>query len=392
MFYIDLTHSLEWNIFLFSRYMYRSSFFLTTTLIGTMVALVQPMTQAKSSVEVGRIAKAITVEIKQNNSDRVGSGILLQKQGKAYTVLTAGHVVESGVLFTIKTSDGQVHQAIFGSVRSAGSRIDLAVLKFRSSNNYTLAKIGTSNSLEELSPIYVAGFPYASYAIAAGTINITKGEVVGNASQGNDRGYSLIYSNITRPGMSGGPVLNEAGELVAIHGQGDRDGKTGEGEKTGRNLGIVVERFAKVALAMGVQLDQRVAALPQSLGLNASDYFLRGFVKEENSDYEGAIADYNQVIALNPKYSSNVYYRRGRLKDTLNNIQGALLDYNQAILLDKKNPYAYHSRALLKKNNLNDRAGAIQDFRQAARLYRERGDKFFLAIVNSDLKNLGTTE
>jgi hypothetical protein len=40
------------------------------------------------------------------------------------------------------------------------------------------------------------------------------------------------------------------------------------------------------------------------------------FVKEENSDDEGAIADYNQVIslqersanALNPKYSSNVYF------------------------------------------------------------------------------------
>jgi hypothetical protein len=44
--------------------MYRSSWFLTAALVGTNVALVQQVAGAKSAVEVGRIAKAITVEIK----------------------------------------------------------------------------------------------------------------------------------------------------------------------------------------------------------------------------------------------------------------------------------------------------------------------------------------
>ncbi len=349
------------------------SWSLVSILIGTNTVLLQPLAIAKSTVEVGRIAKAITVEIKQVGSSNVGSGILLQKQGAVYTVLTAGHVLlDSGAVFNLKTSDGQVHQAITGSVRSSGNNIDLAVLKFRSNKNYVVAKIGTSNSLEIGMQIYVAGFPKPTKTIESGTFNFTKGEVIGIANKGNDSGYSLIYSNVTFRGMSGGPVLNDAGELVAIHGQGDRDDEnvsaSGIGEKTGRNLGIVVERFGTVALNMGVQLDQPIAALPQNQTLNAADYLLGGKYKEKLNDYRGALADYNRAIALNPKYFE-AYSIRARLKDwRLNDGQGALIDYNQAIALNPKYSEAYFGRARLKDWHLNDGQGALIDYNQAIEL------------------------
>jgi Trypsin-like peptidase domain/TPR repeat len=372
--------------------MRRSSLFLTAALMGTTMALIQPVVSAKSAVEVGRIATAVTVEIKEIGKIRAGSGILLQHQGDVYTVLTAGHVVENGAAFTLRTSDGQVHKSITNSIKLSGNNIDLGVLKFRTTKNYTLAKIGASKSLEALSPIYVAGFPESTYAIEAGTLNITKGEVVGNATKGNTKGYSLIYSNITFRGMSGEPVLDEAGELVAIHGQGDRDGKEGEGEKTGRNLGIVVERFGTVALAMGIQLNQRVAILPQGQALNASDYFLRALRKDESGNYNDAIADFNQAIAINPKYS-DAYNNRAILKDgKLNDIQGALADLNQAIAINPKYSNAYNNRAGLKYLKLNDRAGAIQDLRQAAQLYREQGNTQNLQIAIRNLQHLGAAE
>jgi tetratricopeptide (TPR) repeat protein len=346
------------------------SWSLVTILIGANTFALQPLAVSKSTVEIGRIAKVITVEIKQVGTSTVGSGILLQKQGAVYTVLTAGHVVlDSRAVFNLKTSDGQVHQAITGSVRSSGNNIDLAVLKFRSNNNYVVAKIGTSNSLEIGMQIYVAGFPKPTKTIESGTFNFTKGEVIGIANKGNNQGYSLIYSNVTFKGMSGGPVLNDAGELVAIHGQGDRDDEnvsaSGIGEKTGRNLGIVVERFGTVALSMGVQLDQSVAALPQNQTLNAADYLLRGKYKEEKlNDYQGALTDYNQAITINPRYSE-AYVSRAFLKhNKFNDGQGALADLDQAIALNPRNALYYYNRSFLK-GQLGDSPGEIADCEQS---------------------------
>jgi tetratricopeptide (TPR) repeat protein/V8-like Glu-specific endopeptidase len=363
--------------------MNRAPWWLTGLWVGTNVVLMQQAVVAKSPQEVARVAKTITVAIKTVGTANVGSGILLQRQGDVYTVLTAGHVVnQPQAVFTIKTVDGQVHQAIAGSVRLPGSKLDLAVLKFRSSNQYTLVKIGTSNTLEELSPIYVAGFPAESTSkgevvIEDQTFMVTEGKVTGKATKGNEKGYSLVYSNITRPGMSGGPVLNEAGELVAIHGQGDRE-DDGNGGKTGLNLGIVVERFGAVEVALGLRSEQQIAALPPSTQLNATDYLVSGNDKYNQGDFPVALADYNQSIALDPK-NSKAYNSRGILKNVkLNDVQGALSDYNQSIILDPKNSKAYNNRGNLKNVKLNDVQGALSDYNQSIIL----DPKFSLAYNN----------
>jgi hypothetical protein len=79
--------------------------------------------------------------------------------------------------------------------------LDLAIVKFRSSRNYAVASVGASSSLESGVEIYVAGFPAATSTIGSGVFNFTKGEVTGNATNPNSKGYSLIYNSITLPGM-----------------------------------------------------------------------------------------------------------------------------------------------------------------------------------------------
>jgi formylglycine-generating enzyme required for sulfatase activity/predicted Ser/Thr protein kinase len=134
---------------------------------------------------------------------------------------------------------------------------------------------------------------------------------------------------------------------------------------------------------------------------DAKAYFDRAFLKEDNlKDFQGALADYNQAIALNPNYVlayhnrgvlkqnqfndpqgaladydraivfdpnyADAYSNRGLLKETkFNDIQGALADYNQAIVLDPNFAIAYSSRANLKKDNLNDFQGALADYDRA---------------------------
>jgi S1-C subfamily serine protease len=352
------------------------SWFLMATCFAAP-ALVQQIAMAKSPTEVGEVATAITVEMKSTSNGKVGSGILLQRQGDVYTVLTAAHVLKGSNFMTIKTADGITHRSLTRSMRQTGNGVDLATIKFQSSNRYQLAKIGTSNSLKLGSVIYVAGFPTSTFAIEAGILNFTKGEVIGNAVRGNSSGYSLLYSNITRSGMSGGPVLNENGELVAIHGQGDREGTNGDGDKTGRNLGIVVERFGRVAGVLGVQLSQTVAALPSNQSLNATDYLLKGNEKYDRQDFRGALADYSQAISLNSQFAS-AYNNRGNTKTKLNDYPGALADFNRAIAIDPREEDFYHNRGLLhgKFNKLRE---ALADFDQVismnernARTYNDR--------------------
>ncbi len=66
----------------------------------TLLVVTQQAVLAKTSREIGQIAQAITVNVpfvKQDSQGEIrsnGSGVLLQKNGDVYTVLTAAHVVK----------------------------------------------------------------------------------------------------------------------------------------------------------------------------------------------------------------------------------------------------------------------------------------------------------
>jgi S1-C subfamily serine protease len=71
--------------------------------LGSVAALVSfaPAAAAKSPAEVEQIAKAVSVEIRVDGTDsakptlreRVGSGVIVHRQGNLYTLVTNRHVV-----------------------------------------------------------------------------------------------------------------------------------------------------------------------------------------------------------------------------------------------------------------------------------------------------------
>jgi tetratricopeptide (TPR) repeat protein len=328
---------------------------------------------SNSAQDVAKIARAVSVKIQVDGTMGQGSGVILQKQGDLYTVLTTAHVVRRGRSFQLTTAiDNQSHPAISGSVKIAGSDLDLAVIQFRSRQNYAVAKVGDSTLLEVGMNAYLAGFPAA---ISESLWVFNSGTVTANGRRAMKDGYSLIYNTNTLPGMAGGGVFNQAGELVAIHGKGDR---SADGQKTGFNLGIPINRFSEAAKQLGVTVE--IAAVPTNAPPKADDFYLSGNSKYLAGNYQGAMTDYNLAIALNSKYAA-AYVRRGVLKDRqLNDLAGAMADYNQAIAIDPNNAEAYYWRSLLKKDKLNDSQGATADLEQAISLnpvykevYNDRG-------------------
>ena len=224
---------------------------LSPLLIGASIVLVQTQSAtAQSSSLIAKQAKQITVLIDSNNSK--GSGVIINKSGDNYTVLTAGHVVGREDKYEIITSDNQRHAV--KSVKKLPN-VDLAVVNFTNSNNqnYTPAKIGNSDTSSEGTTVYVAGFPKPTAAISESIYTFLDGRISANAAKPLREGYALVYTIDTLPGMSGGPVLNQRGELIGIHGRGDTTQNYQISEanpniiiKTGFNLGVPINTFKQL--------------------------------------------------------------------------------------------------------------------------------------------------
>ena len=98
----------------------------------------------------------------------------------------------------------------------------------------------------------------------------------------------------------------------------------------------------------------------------AEKYFTSGLKKHEQGDFEGAIADYNKAIELNPK-DVRAYYNRGVAKKTLKQYKEAIADYDKAIELNPEDAQAYYNRGNAK-HHLKQYKEAIADYDKAIEL------------------------
>jgi hypothetical protein len=185
----------------------------------TTLALVQYQpVSALTSEQVNDIAKPITVMI--GGLDGKGSGVIIAKNGSTYTVLTANHVVKKAGygLYEIITHDGQKYQ--MESAQSVG-KLDLALVRFTSSKNYPIAKIADSRTVKEGATVYNSGFPVPSISNSQQRIYFFLTSQITARGRGENLGYDLFLSGSPRPGMSGGPILNDQGEVIGIYGKAE---------------------------------------------------------------------------------------------------------------------------------------------------------------------------
>ncbi|PSB58847.1 tetratricopeptide repeat-containing S1 family peptidase, partial [Chamaesiphon polymorphus] len=315
-----------------------------------------------SASQVAQVAKAVTVEIKTPNS--VGSGVLVAKNSQGYTVLTAAHVVRDEQQYQLVAPDGRKYGIDRSKIKILPGA-DLALVSFVSTQAYRTVKVRQANAIAEGSTVYVGGFPLTTQTISKPLFNFTEGRVTASSKQPLQNGYGLVYTNLTLPGMSGGSVLNDQGELIAIHGRGDVEKSTTASTinpdvrvKTGFNLGILASVFVPLATQTGVKME--VATANNKITDLGGDALVSATVKLQTGDYQGALAELNRSIAANPKKAS-AYYMRSNVHQMLGDRPQVLADLNKAIELDTKNASAYYLRGNILYAN-QDFKGAAADF------------------------------
>ncbi|MDJ0714198.1 MAG: DUF2808 domain-containing protein [Prochloraceae cyanobacterium] len=220
--------------------------------VSAAVVLIQPQAiLALSAEQVNNIAKKVSVRIDGKNT---GSGVIIAREGDTYIAITNWHVVDRTGQYQIQTYDGQSHSISYDRVRKL-TGADLAVVYFTSGKEYPIAARGDSDRLIEGQRIYYAGYP-GSMRVGSRTYRFYSENIIGFLLDSDIQdGYELIYSGEAIPGMSGSPILDEQGRLIAIYGRADIDNVTGSPSL----YGILINTAEKLANRAGIKFNTSVA-------------------------------------------------------------------------------------------------------------------------------------
>jgi serine protease Do len=280
---------------IFNRYLIPICLTVTTVLIAPDRVDAAREARAILAREVGSIAKKTVIRIEASDGS-FGSGVIIGRAERGnkniYTILTAAHVIRTSnnsyrIVTPIPLDNLREKKKVTIDLDARSIKIlpdvDLAIVSFESDRTFATGTIGNSEYADEGSPVYVAGFPKPGKAIKRIALQFTGGMISSRLDESDNNpkernnGYDLAYTNITRVGMSGGPLFDAAGRIVGIHGQGDRNnqapgeetssGLTSE-EKTGFNLGVPIKTFLKFQPQVSTLVGATVDDSPVNYQLN----------------------------------------------------------------------------------------------------------------------------
>ena len=134
-----------------------------------------------------------------------GSGSIVSSSGH---ILTAAHVVADAVSITVITAQGTKKATVIRVDKSN----DLAVLKI-SDGTYSAMHVAPSRSIRLGQVVATIGFP--NVVIQGFSPKLTRGEISSLNGAGDDP-RSWQISAPVQPGNSGGPLLDENGNLIGV--------------------------------------------------------------------------------------------------------------------------------------------------------------------------------
>ncbi len=154
--------------------------------------------------------------ISQQESESVGSGIIISQNDSELLIVTNNHVVEGNKTLTVTFHD---EQSVEAQVKGTDSTRDLAVVAVplkdipeETMENIKVATLGDSDSLKVGEPAIAIGNALGyGQSVTSGIISATARSI-----DGFDGVYIQTDAAIN-PGNSGGALLNASGEVIGIN-------------------------------------------------------------------------------------------------------------------------------------------------------------------------------
>lgn len=224
---------MSWHIGMVTVFALAGSFLSLTTPVSSVqkppFSMVNLWT-GQEQIQLEQEARLITVKILSSpreigsNNRSLGSGVLFYKEDhknhltSTYGVITNNHVLQPGEApYSIQTYDGKIHRADLVATKKQLRGNDLALLEFAADPEY---KIPTKSNQQPAIGDWIisAGFPLKNSQSESGGFVIKDGKIQLLLDQALEGGYQIGFTNDVEKGMSGGPLLNSAGELIGING------------------------------------------------------------------------------------------------------------------------------------------------------------------------------
>lgn len=256
---------------------------ITATILG-----IGEKVLAKTPSQIAQVAIPVTVQINSLNGG--GSGVIVEKENKegtqVYTVLTANHVVKDvNLAYEVRTHTGQVYtvSSVKQFQKTEGDP-DLALVTFSSTEEYPVASLGDSTQEQLGNNISIFGYPYIDEKLKAQDRPFVYAPgVLNSLNRKGTNGYNWLYDAVTQKGMSGGPVFNNEGQIVAVHGRGERFE-----EKEAFNAGIPINTLIALDPSFKSQLITASKISPNESGTNPAPAPPANSTDETIDRYAGA--------------------------------------------------------------------------------------------------------
>jgi tetratricopeptide (TPR) repeat protein len=241
-----------------------------------------------------------------------GSGVVLNDKG---WVVTNYHVFAGAEKIVVKHQEKVVE---YTKIVGLDVEKDILILQIKD-NTFQSIKIGNSDSLKVGQKIYAIGSPMGFEN------TMTEGIISGLRHYEKENKNFIQISAAISPGSSGGAIVNNKGELIAIS-------TSTITEAQNLNFAIPVNDVLAVYKQDGIKQNE----------IDAAVYFYKGFNEDEKQNYDAAISNYEKAVAINPKLVE-AYNNLGSAYDDKGDIETAIFYYKKAIAINPKFAGAYNN-------------------------------------------------